>query len=296
MSADKESADKELLVFVDPHFPPAKELTKTYDENGWERWDFTVATSYGRIICSFYPQQTETTLYRFFAGKDAQLTDVRELEAIDAKSPGKLYAQVEYALGQMESLLPKILQESAVLSGQKAIHETLWGPLNGKAHRLPASALVGTTMDQVRDTAKRMVMLETNNKPGRKNHLPNAELRNAYLGIKDAWQHANKVYKSSREFDNWKTTVRNDVRKKYKIDLPPRLVALLNSLDDSCPENFTPTPGNLALEHAARLCGTKPWAHPSSTLHDKVKRASASSVTNGNGLLRKSNTPPKRRK
>jgi len=178
MTKDK----KEMFVFVDAHRPTKAGLTKTYDEIGWQRWDFTVADgNYGRIVCSFYPQQLEKTLYAYFgqqiSGK--KITNAKDVEAVDDKFPGVLLDQVEHALRVLESLLPGIIEQSLVLAGQKSIHLALWD-LNDVTHVLGPKKKVADTFDSVLATADKMARQGVKNRLGRRGQITDRKIREAY--------------------------------------------------------------------------------------------------------------------
>src|ERR1044072_8864949 len=100
---------KEVVFFLDSTWPPTVSVKNRYDENGWQVWDFTVATKdFGRIKCSFYPQQLEKTFYAYFGSwiSGKPVTCAADIEAIDAKYPGLLSGLVEFAIKNVEDFLP----------------------------------------------------------------------------------------------------------------------------------------------------------------------------------------------
>ncbi|CAN5786830.1 hypothetical protein BH18ACI4_BH18ACI4_15610 [soil metagenome] len=173
-----------LLTEIVDATVPRKEITKTRDENGLERWDFTVISeSYGKLVCSFYPQRTEETNYQYFAklatsAGDADLFDATL--AFDVKFPGVLRNQVRHAMSVLESVLPDVLEKAIVLSGQEAIHRTVF-KLDGVTHRLPKNARASDGTDQLEKTTRKMIRNHVHHPRGkRRQKITAKQIRSAY--------------------------------------------------------------------------------------------------------------------
>lgn len=93
----------------------------------------------------------------------------------------------------------------------------------------------------------------------------------SHIELKPIWQHASRVYKRNRREQEWAKIVKAAVG---GYDLPDDLV---ERLDASRPDRWTP--GDLALEHAARLSGCSEYLYDPQQLIRIRKKAQASVAT-----------------
>jgi len=163
---------------------PQKEIAKTRDEHGLDRWDFRVISeSYGKLVVSFYPARAEETYYQHFAKQmtSSLCTDLVDAAlAFDHKFPGILRTQVSHAMRILESVLPDMLEKAIVLSGQVAIHRTIFD-LDGTTHHLDKGVRASDSTPQLEETAREMMRAHVHHPRGqRRQRITAQQIRAAY--------------------------------------------------------------------------------------------------------------------
>jgi len=99
-----------------------------------------------------------------------------------------------------------------------------------------------------------------------------SELLNHYSTVLPLWQDAKEIYKDNRK-RNWQQIVKT-VHPYLPVDLVARLSGNPSDLSDEVKENLaekggTSEPSDIAIEHAARLCGAPDYSYALSTLEGK---------------------------
>jgi hypothetical protein len=109
---------------------------------------------------------------------------------------------------------------------------------------------------------------------------PNFEqLKARYDELRPVWQRAKVLYKQNSDLPNWREMIRKAFP-QYTLDddLLNRISGRLEDLPEELQATVSekggePTPSSIAIEHAARLCGAKPYQLHVSTLFHKLTKA-----------------------
>lgn len=104
-------------------------------------------------------------------------------------------------------------------------------------------------------------------------------LKEHYDRLLPKWQRAKTVYESVGDLPNWREIISQTLEEeKPDIHLIARVSGRLNDLPDEIKAAVSEkggdaSPSSIAIEHAARLCGAKPYALHTRTLFRKMPKA-----------------------
>lgn len=112
-----------------------------------------------------------------------------------------------------------------------------------------------------------------------------SELSEHYQQLKPIWREAQKIYRANRKFTVWKRAVKHEIASQFNLELPDDLIERLSGNWANLPEEIQAKlsaqrdklsqPADIAIEHAARLCGADPYQFSLSYLYRIVKQQRA---------------------
>lgn len=99
--------------------------------------------------------------------------------------------------------------------------------------------------------------------------------------LDEVWAKAKEIYRDVRSHKTWRDTIKQEIKAEYELELPDDLVTRLAGnwadLSEKAQEKLSTQrdrisqPSDIAIEHAARLCGADHYQFTISYLYQKIR-------------------------
>jgi hypothetical protein len=232
--------------------------------------EFTIESEGGRLSCVYDPGRALVGLFNSFGRLFAELaqesreaaleSDLLSEEAerlITESERAEVFAHFEYARDQLlAQLQPKLEEALYELCNQlivQAIHDL--GKMGGKAQ-----AMKRLEKAFLKRRNARIGITRGGSEPS----FNLSQLLAYYAQLLPRWQNAKRIYRQNKKQAEWPSIVAAGEK-----DLLPDLIARLADAPDLSNDLLTKlerhgggsSPSDIALEHAARMCGAPPYAY-----------------------------------
>jgi hypothetical protein len=187
--------------------------------------------------------------------------------------------------GKMENALDELSQETALIA-KTVMYSEVSGALKD------AGVIVSESYTAQEEMKRLLADMAAERKAFLKEQLayvlePNLEeFAEHYAAVLPIWKDAKIIYKQNSSRATWRDLIRAAYPEhEFDDDLISRLSGKLNDLPEEIQTKLSEKggdskPSSIALEHAARLCGTEPYKYSLRYLYYKLKKSSPNGEQN----------------
>ena len=266
-----------------------EETSKANEKRESVTWHFTIEAGFGgTLTCGFRPYTPLKVFAGYFdkmlgtspsnplfelrvinyAGENRLPYEEAEARARELHAAAvKAYTQHAWKLfreqvrPKIESALQELFIEVANQTRADMVDEIIVSPNGFTISYIDyerSDLIKGAIRFAERATKKRMKV----KRGGKKPDYDLSRLSENYKAVYPIWKEAKKIYKQNRNRKNWRAMV--------KVEYPDLPDNLIERLADS--DSYRAIPSNIALEHAAQLCGAPPDHYTSKHLRTLVSK------------------------